>query len=92
MVWSESARRVRQREWCPTVSSAHTRHKVSPVATDSRRVGHLQGRLGGGDAGGGPLITATSSSEVILGGGGYCDMFNLKDNDIIWLSFLHCRY
>ena len=69
MVWSESARRVRQREWCPTVSSAHTRHRVSPVATDSRRVGHLQGRLGGGEAaGGGPLITATSSSEVILGG------------------------
>ena len=83
MVWSESARRVRQREWCPTVSSAHTRHKVSPVATDSRRVGHLQGRLGGGEAvgGGGPLITATSSSEVILGGY-YIDMVYLRDNNV----------
>ena len=44
---------MRQREWCPTVSSTHTRQKVSPVASDSRKVEHLQGRVGNGDDAGG---------------------------------------
>ena len=59
---------MRQREWCPTVSSTHTRQKVSPVASDSRKVEHLQGRVGSGDdaGGGGELPTVDMPLETKL--------------------------
>ena len=60
---------MRQREWCPTISSTHTRQKVSPVASDSRKVEHLQGRVGSGDdvgCGGGVLAEVDLPLETKL--------------------------